>query len=239
MIDEKKLAHAFDILNGSPCRGRDDLVDTLGVLSDFHKSLCNEYYDENRVIARAREFLDLIDDGLVRDPELKNDLLRIENLDADSRKHIVRSLYDIIKKYAAPDFDDLKIEFEDKDTCASARGFGSKKTIVFYNVGTNPQMTKYKRVLNIVVHEFIHLLQGAGRATFLKSAGDLANKYYCSFVTFDKSNPNDVDIKKLADECWRNNLLEKEAIAIGEYIEDNLDINRALNKYLCMNHKNK
>jgi hypothetical protein len=217
MINDDKLQHAYDIIHGKPWRNRDDLIDTLTYLANFHESLCRDYYDKGKVIGLAKDILEFIIAALDKAENLKNDLLNYANLDEDKRKHAILGIYEILKKYASGDFEYLKVVFKNKDTGATAHNIG--KTITFFNVGTNPKLTDCKMVLNVAVHEFVHLMQSAQRTTLPKNVVNLSRKYYCSFVAFDKFG-----VKDLTRKAWRNNVTEKEAITIGEYIEDNLDL---------------
>ncbi|MDR0726865.1 MAG: hypothetical protein LBF37_02265 [Rickettsiales bacterium] len=218
MINDDKLQYAYDILHGKPWKDRADLIDTLTYLANFHESLCRDYYDEDKAIKWAEDIFEFFIVEMGKSKDQKNDLLNYSNLDEDKRKVVILSIYEILKEYAYPDFEDLEIIFRNDDTRISARA-DRGKTITFFNVETNPQLKDYKRLINIAVHEFVHLMQSTPRTTLPKNVVDMAQKYYCSFAAFDK-----FDVKDLTSKAWRNNVIEKEAITIGEYIEDNLNI---------------
>ncbi len=221
MAEDKILQRAYDILNDAPWQSTDELIELLQHLNDFHLDLVRKHYNADSVDVLARKLSGVINTELSENPEFKTKLLDYTNLVPDSRKSVILHIYDVLKKAYAPDADELVIKFEDSDTTVTATQ-DRQRGITFFNVGTNPRLNNYKDLIKVSVHEFTHLLQDLGLATMPRDAYDLSCKYYVSFASF--KNETDETVRDLCNKCWWNNITEKEPIAVGRYVMENMGI---------------
>ena len=220
-IDDEKLQHAHDALHHvKPWRDQDDMINSLEYLCAFHKSLCDDYYNPDRVLKFAKKICDFINAALDKDNGLRHKIAEYENLNEAERKNVILKLFNVLSEFS-PEVKHIGIGFLNKQTKTTARAYHDQNRIEFYNVGSNPQMSNYKDLIFIVTHEFTHLLQNIGASTIPGYIVEQAAKHSCSSAGFSDCGD---EVKKLAGSVWRNNILEKEAIVVGDYCIENIEV---------------
>ncbi|MCL2748798.1 MAG: hypothetical protein FWE50_01865 [Alphaproteobacteria bacterium] len=220
-MNEGKLQYWRDICHGKPWRSRDDLIQTLKYMIEFHKSLVHDYFFPEKIYALAEEISCFLNSALREDSAFRSEISDYENLDANGKRAVISKIYEVLFRYA-PELKIIRIVFEDKETKIKAWARWEEKEIIFFNAGTgNSGLEDIESTVRMCVHEFTHLLQDSGKSTIPLSIVESASNNYVSYVPFDMYK-NDQEIKELHEEGWKNNVIEKEAMFVGEYCAEHL-----------------
>lgn len=222
MNKDERLQKLLDVKAGQPWDSPDDLLKTLEYAADFHQSLVKEYFYEKDIIELATRICEFMQNKLDNNPGLRNNVNDFGRLNKDHKKQTIKDLYLILSEFSGPELSNIPVLFWEKDTRVTAMADSTKLLVNYFNVGMNSKLNDTKKLLHVIVHEYTHLLQSVGKSAVSFEVLNLAKEYYVGFTMLD--NLNDENIKALTGKCWENNIREKEAIFIGEYVSKNLKL---------------